>query len=222
LNELETRTVCVVSPATLEDLDWIFRRELDAYSPQHAVAKHTLERWFGSNPHGFSVLTMNGCRMGLVTFLPLRPKILDRFVLGTILEQDIREDCLYAPAEKHLIKNLYVESIIIDSTEKYSTLPIKALTCLAHDFVPLIQRICDPARLENIYALAASGRGERFMKGLGFKQVKSGEQRGDKRALYVATFSSLAMNISELYQRRLRKNSKRKASGEPDYAEALS
>lgn len=211
-----------VNPATPEDLDWIFQQEVDAYSPQHAVARQTLERWYGSNPDGFSVLTLNGSRMGLVTFLPLRSNILERFVQGTILEQDIREDCLYTPEEKHLIRNLYVESVIIDSPGKHATLPIKAFTCLAHDFVSLINRICDPANLENIYALAASGRGERFMKGLGFEQVKGGDERGDKRALYVATFRSLAINISELYERRLRKKSRKKTRSTVGYAKASS
>jgi hypothetical protein len=221
LDERESLNGYDVNPATPEDLDWIFRQQVDAYSPQHAVARQTLERWYGRNPNGFSVLTLNGSRMGLVTFLPLRPNILERFVQGTILEQDIRENCLYPPEEKHLIRNLYVESIIIDSPGKHSTLPIKAFTCLAHDFESLISRICDPAKLENIYALAASARGERFIKGLGFEQVKSGDARGDNRALYVATFRSLAINISELYERRMRKKLTETYS-RADYAEASS
>lgn len=208
MNEGEDGTVCEVNPATLEDLDWIFRQEIDAYSAQYAVARRTLEQWYASNPDGFHVLSMNGRRIGHLTFVPLRPKILEGFVLGTMLEQDIHADCLYTPAEKHLIKNLYVESIIIESAKGHSTLPIKALTCLAHDFVPLIRRICDPINLENIYALAASGRGERFMKGLGFSQVKRGQERPDQRSLYVATFSSLETNIAELHNRRLRRNAK--------------
>jgi hypothetical protein len=208
LEEGEGGTVCHANPATLEDLDWIFRLEIDAYSTQYAVARRTLERWYGSNPDGFSVITMNGRKIGHITLVPLRPEILKSFVLGTIVEQDIHEDCLYTPEEKHLIRNLYVESVIIDSQKGQSALPIKALTCLARDFVPLISRICDPTNLENVYALAASGLGERFMKRLGFDQVKSGQERVDQRALYVARFSTLKANISELYDRRLRKNAK--------------
>ncbi len=208
MREGEDGTVCHANPATLEDLDWIFRLEIDAYSTQYAVASRTLEQWYGSNPDGFSVLTMNGRKIGHITFVPLRPKILKSFVIGTIVEQDIHEDCLYTPEEKNLIRNLYVESIIIDSPKGHSALPIKALTCLARDFVPLISRICDPTNLENVYALAASGAGERFMKRLGFDQVKSGRERADQRALYVARFSTLKANISELYNRRLRKNAK--------------
>jgi hypothetical protein len=206
LREGEGDTVCYANPATPEDLDWIFRRQIDAYSAQYAVARRTLEQWYGSNPDGFSILTINGRKIGHLTILPLRPKILGSFFQGTIVEQDIQQDCIYTPTEKHLIRNLYFESIITAPPKGHALLPIKALTCLARDFVPLISRLCDPTNLENVYALAASGRGERFMKGLGFDQVKSGQERGDQHALHVASFSTLKGNICELYDRRLRKN----------------
>jgi hypothetical protein len=80
---------------------------------------------------------------------------------------------------------------------------------VARDFVPLVRRICEPANLENVYALAASGRGERLLKGLGFERVRSDQERVDGRALYVAGFGTLQTNIAELYDRRLRKNAKR-------------
>jgi hypothetical protein len=208
LREGEGDTVCHANPAVPEDLDWIFQLEIDAYSAQYAVARRTLEQWYGTNPDGFSILTMHGRKIGHITIVPLRPKILKSFVQGTMVEQDIHEDSLYTPGEKHLIRTLYVESIIIDSPKGYSTLPIKALTCLARDFVPLIRRICDPTNLENVYALAASGRGERLMKGLGFDRVKSDQERADQRALYVAAFSTLRANIAELCDRRLKKNAR--------------
>jgi hypothetical protein len=199
-------TICHANPATPEDLDWIFQLEIDAYSAQYAVARRTLEQWYGSNPDGFSILTINGRKIGHITIVPLHPKILRSFVEGTIVEQDIQADSLYTPREKHLIRNLYFESVILDSPKGPSTLPIKALTCVARDFVPVIRRICDPTNLENVYALAASGPGERLMRGLGFDQVKSAQERSDHRALYVAKFSTLNANISALYDRRLRKD----------------
>ena len=208
LQEDESRIVCQAIPATPNDLDWIFQLEIEAFSAQYAVARLTLETWYGSNPDGFSILTVNGRRIGHLTVVPLHANILESFAQGTVLEPDIQADGLYTPAEKQLIKNLYVESIIIDSAKGPSTLAIKALTRLAHNFVPLMQRVCEPANLENIYALAASGRGESFMKRLGFDEVRSGQQRADKRTLYVAKFGTLQTNISELYNRRVRKNGK--------------
>lgn len=204
----ESGGVCEASPATPEDLDWIFRLEIDTYSVQHAVARKKLDEWYGSNPDGFSIVTMNGRRIGHLTIVPLRPNILESFVDGTVMEQDIHEDSLYTPREKHLIRNLYVESIILDSPKGPSTLPISAFARLARDFIPLMSRICDPAKLENIYALAASGRGERFMKGLGFVPVKGSQARSDGRTLYVAQFAAVRGRIAELLSRRLRNMAK--------------
>ena len=204
--ESEIGLVCQANPATHEDLDLIFQFVIEAYSAQYAVARLTLENWYGSNPDGFSILTMNGHKIGHLTIVPLHPKILELFRQGTVLEQDILADSLYTPVDRQLIRNLYVESIIIDSPKGASVLPIKALTLLAHEFLPLMRRVCDPTNLENIYALAASVRGERFMKRLGFEQVKSGQERADHRTLYVAKFGILKARISELYNRRLRKS----------------
>ena len=147
---------------------------------------------------------MNGRRIGHLTIIPLRPNILESFVDGTILEPNIHGENLYTPQEKHLIRNLYVESIIIDSPKGPSTLPIAAFARLARDFVPLMSRICDPSQLESIYALAASGKGERFMKGLGLVPVQSVQERADQRTLYVAAFGTLRARISELLERRMR------------------
>lgn len=214
MEEDESGGVCEVSPATPEDLDWIFRLEIDTYSVQHAVARKKLDEWYGSNPDGFSIVTMNGRRIGQLTIIPLRPNILESFVDGTILEQNIHEENLYARREQHLIRNLYVESIIIDSPKGPSSLPIAVFARLARDFIPLLSRICDPAKLENIYALAASGRGERFMKGLGFVPVKGTQERAAQRTLYVAEFGTVKARISELLSRRIR-NSRRAGSKRP-------
>lgn len=203
MEEDESVVVCEASPATPEDLDWIFRLEVAAYSAQHAVARKKLEQWYRGNPDGFSIVTMNGRRIGHLTIIPVRPNILESLAQGTIWEQDIHEQNLYTPREKHLIRNLYVESIIVDSPKGPSSLPITAFARLARDFIPLISRICDPAKLENVYALAASGRGERFMKGLGFVPVKGGHERADQRILYVAEFGTVRTRIAELLNRRL-------------------
>lgn len=204
MREGEGSTPFHANPATPEDLDWIFQLEIDTYSPQYAVARRTLEQWYRANSDGFFILTMNGRKIGHLTIIPLHSKVLRSFAEGTILEQDIHEDGLYTPRERHLIRNLYVESIILDGSKGPSSFLIKPLSCLAHNFVPLIGRICDPTQLENVYALAASGRGERFMKGLGFDRVNSRKERADRRALYVAGFGSLQAKISELCDRRLR------------------
>ncbi|HWS99346.1 MAG TPA: hypothetical protein VN256_03665 [Pyrinomonadaceae bacterium] len=195
-----------VRPAAREDLDWIFRLEIDAYSAEYAVARRTLDEWYCANPEGFSVLTMNGEKVGQITLLPLRPALLEGFDRGTILEQEIRGADLYAPAERELVRNLHAESIIIRSPQGRSMPPLKALMCLGRNFITLIGRVCEPANLENVYALGASGRGQSFMTGLGFRRVASAHGETVPRGLYVAPFHALKTSIAGLYQRRLRNN----------------
>ncbi|HJU54864.1 MAG TPA: hypothetical protein VJ715_09840 [Pyrinomonadaceae bacterium] len=192
-------------PATPDELDWIFRLEVDAYSAEYAVARRTLDEWYCANPEGFSVLTMNGEKIGQITILPLRPVLLESFIRGTILEQDIHATSLHTPAERGLVRNLHVESIIVRSPSGRSTPPLKALVCLGRNFPHLIQRVCEPANLENVYALSASGQGESFITGLGFRRVASAQDKSRPRGLYVAEFGALKANIYGLYNRRVRK-----------------
>ena len=193
-----------VRPATADDLEWIFRLEIEAYSAEYAVARAKLDEWYCANPEGFSVVTLGGERVGQITMLPLRPALLEGFNRGTVLEQDIQGASLYTPAERALVRNLHAESIILRSHGGRST-PLKALMCLGHNFLHLIRRVCEPSNLDNVYALGASGRGESFMMGLGFTRAASAHDEASPRRLYVANFSTLKDNIAQLYQRRIGK-----------------
>ncbi len=195
----EEGSECDVRPATPEDLDWIARLEIEAYSAEYAVARAKLDEWFCANPRGFSILRMGGREIGQMTVLPLRPALLDGFARGTIREQDIRGASLYTPAERDLVRALHVESIIIQPPEGRSNPPLKALMCLGRNFIPLFEKVCEPANLENVYALGASGRGESFMLGLGFTRVGSA---AGPRALHAVSFAALRANIAALYNRR--------------------
>src|ERR1051325_7453951 len=94
LRKEESGLLCLRTAATTEDLDWIFQLQIATYSPQYAVARQMLERWYHCNPNGFSVLELNGRNVGHITFVPLRPNIIERFVKGTLVEQELHEDCL--------------------------------------------------------------------------------------------------------------------------------
>ena len=192
-----------VRPAAPEDLDWIARLEIEAYTAEYAVARAKLDEWFCANPCGFSVVTMGGRRVGQLTLLPPRPELLDGFARGTIREQDVSGASLYTPAERALVRNLHVESIIILPPDDRSAPPLKALVCLGRNFIPLFARVCEPENLENVYALGASGPGESLIRKLGFTLVTGARDSTDPRGLYVASFSALEAKIHALYVRRV-------------------
>lgn len=193
-----------VDPATPEEIDWITQLEANTYS-QDAVPDHVLKEWYESNPDGFSILRMNGQKIGHLDILPVCPKTLGLFLEGTITEREIRGDSLYPPEEKELVRNLYVESIIVQLPPGHrsnaSARPVMALLC---KFIQLTGRVANPDNIENIYAVAASQEGKGFMKKLGFELARSGQERKDHLDLYVVRFDSLKVRISTLCKRWLR------------------
>ncbi len=199
MNDLAARYS--VDQATPQEVKWIAQLEERAY-PRDAVPEQILKEWYDSNHEGFSILRMNGEKIGHIDILPLRSKSLGLFIEGTIIERELRGDSLYQPGDRDLIRDLYVESIIVRPPGGRSNASDMALLHLLCNFIPLTRRMAHPDNIENIYAVAASAEGEDFMKDLGFELIKSGHERKDKHNLYVARFAELKLRIADLCRRR--------------------
>lgn len=183
--------------ATAEEIDWIAQLETQVYSSADAVPKHVLMEWYKSNPTGFSVIKMqNGQKVGHIDLLPLRPSTFQTFLEGNIVERDIRGDSLFSQDEKHLIKDLYVESIIVLPPKGYSNAP--AILCVLTNFKSLVSRISNTTNIENVYAIAASKSGERLLRRLGFDVIKPSQSRKDKHDVFSAKFVELVSNITTI------------------------
>ena len=186
-----------IAPASAEEIDWIARLEAQIYAPEDAIPKRVLTEWYEKNPDGFSVIRMpNGQKVGHIDILPLRPATQKAFLQGDIVEKDIRGDSLYAPSERHLIENLYVESIIVLPPKGYSKAP--AILCVLTNFVGLVERICNPNTVNSIYAIAASQSGDRLLRRLGFDSIGSSDGRIDGHDLFTIKFSELRKNITAI------------------------
>jgi hypothetical protein len=200
LEEISTRYY--IDQATPEDIDWIARLEAKVYPSEDAVPGHILKEWYSCNPSGFSVIkTSNGQKVGHIDILPLRPVTLRAFLEGNIVERDIRGDSLYSQAETHLIRNLYVESIIVLLPKGLSNAP--AILHVLSRFISLVNRVCDPTNVEKVYAIAASDPGKSLLIGLGFDQIKLGDERADHHDFFAAKFVDLAAKISNICGDRL-------------------
>jgi hypothetical protein len=189
-----------IDPATKDDIEWIAQLESEFYSAQDAIPKDILKEWYDVNPSGFFVIKMNDSRrIGHLDILPLRPKTLTLFLEGHLVERDIRGDSLYSVHEIEHIKNLYVESIILDPPEGCSRgLAILFLLC---NFTLIVNRICDSSNLESVYAIAASKSGQRLMGRLGFNKISTSENRKDGHNLFAARYSELTQNINGICDR---------------------
>ncbi len=199
----EICTGYTIEPATPDEVEWVAELEAEVYPPEDAVPAHVLKEWYGCNPTGFSIVRMgNGQKIGHIDILPVKPATLGVFLDGNIVERDIRGDSLFAPNESDRIKDLYVESIIVLPPKGLSNAP--AILCLLSRFIPLVRRMCDPSKIENIYAIAASASGESLLRRLGFDELKRGQNRRDQHDVFAAKFDHLAANIAAICGDRLK------------------
>jgi hypothetical protein len=189
----------VTRPATAEDIEWVSRIEAEAYG-EDAVPLHILQKWHKQNPTGFFIVkTSEGEKVGHLDILPLRPDALQSLLKGKIVECDVSDDSLYASAERDMIRNLYVESIIITLSDQESR--TSAIHAVLSDFQSFVSRMCDPAKLESIYAIAATPEGEKFMRQLGFEQVVASSKRLDQHPFFAARYDDVAVNINNILGR---------------------
>ena len=191
---------CRVEPAAPADMDWVADLQTRTYSSADAIPGNILKEWYETNPNGFAVVKANGGeRIGHIDILPLRPDATQAVLEGKILEREIGGKLLFSKAERKLITDLYVESIIISTPDR--ALAALALHRLLDSFGMLASRIGDRANLRNVYAIAATRSGARLMKHLGFDEIRPAETRADRHPLFAAELADVDANIKTLLGR---------------------
>lgn len=190
-----------------EEIAWVAQVERDLYSLQDAIPEHILKGWYAKNPNGFSILkTRNSQKIGHIDILPLRPVVLQKFISDEIAERDIRGDDIYSLSEKNLIRDLYIESLAVVLPNSYSRAP--ATLFLICNLTSAIGRICDVSKVENIYAIAATIEGNRFLSTLGFRVHREAQYRKDHHNLFVINFRELIVLTSRICKRRYERHQK--------------
>jgi hypothetical protein len=175
-----------IEPATLDDVRWIAELEALMYSAD-AVPFEVLGDWYLKNPRGFWILKRDGRRVGHIDLLPVKPEALEKFVRGEIVEREIRGVDLYSPADRSLARKLYVESVAVSPAEARPGL----VSHLLSRFHELVDCLADPNQVSAVYAIAATGAGQRFLNHLGFSVVQAGRDRKDGHDLFAAQLTDL-------------------------------
>jgi hypothetical protein len=165
-----------ISVASADDLPWIAALELQRYGPMRAVAAARLHEWYAVNPLGFLVVRDGGERCGHATILPLRPAMLRALVAGTKSENDIRGEDIFAPADRKLVRSLYVESVIAEPMEIFGE--------LVRSFNRHVARLAQPELMEAVYVCPSTPAGDLLVSNLGFRRA------GDS-AVYVGDYAQL-------------------------------
>lgn len=189
----ECRHGCMIRQATLEEVDWIADLEVRTYE-KDAVPLSVLRSWYRTNPNGFSVLhTESGEMIGHIDLLPLKSAGVTFLNSGSETDKWLTPEMLYPAEEAHLAEAIYIESIIIK--DKYNELKPKALYTILAGFESLIGRICDTKKVKEVYGIAASEKGERLVRQLGFRLIRQQSERADQYPLYMGIYDDIKANI---------------------------
>jgi hypothetical protein len=183
-----------VVQATPDEVGWIAKLEESVYSSADAIPEFLLREWYSVNDTGFSIVkAADGRPVGHLDILPLRPKTMELFLKGEILEREIRGDSLYSPKQRRLIRHLYIESIILRQPKGLSN--AAAVVCVLSSIASIIERVTDLSKVERIYAMAATSAGEGIMRDLGFELHTGGDRRKDGHNLFAARPAAIAGNV---------------------------
>jgi hypothetical protein len=195
---------CAVTPAGQEDIRWIAQLEAEFYSEEDAIPEHVLQGWYGVNPDGFFIIRgKNGERVGHLDILPIRPRTLNGFLDGQILERDIPGDGLYTPKQKEQVQHLYIESLILLPQKEISA---SALRCVLSHLPQIIGAVCNPGKLQQVYAMPVSKRGKRLAESLGFQVRCHHESRKDHHDVFVSEFADVLAHAAQWCDEGIRRS----------------
>jgi len=170
-----------VTLATYAEIDWVADLERQLFG-ETAVPLAVLRDWYGTNPNGFHIVRAAGERIGHVDLLPVKAESLQPFVDGVVDERSLRGSDLHPPAERGLVRDLYLESVIVLGASK--AIHDAGVAGLLQALPAILGLLGEPDRLRWIYAVAASPAGHRFLQRVGFEQLAGANARVDGMPLY--------------------------------------
>ncbi|HEV7923491.1 MAG TPA: hypothetical protein VGR02_22125 [Thermoanaerobaculia bacterium] len=175
----------VVGVASAAELRWIAQLEVEHYGNEQAAALYRLQMWHAANPNGFLVIRDGAELVGHATMLPLKPPILRALIDGSKGEKDIERDDIFPPGERGAVRNLYIESLIVQ--------PIQLFGAFILSFHRHIARVAVPRHIDALYAYPITAAGRLVIANLQFQQVGP--------SLHAAKYASLAKKTASLRAR---------------------
>jgi hypothetical protein len=165
-----------VTPATDADIAWGAELQQQLFGAT-AVPLAILRDWYAANPNGFHIVRAGGERIGQVDVLPVKPGPLQRFTDGDIEERDLRGSDLHPPQERALVRDLYLESVVVRGGSK--AIHDAGVTALVDALPSIYASVGEPPRLRWIYAVAFGPAGSRFLQKVGFEPIAAAGERVD-------------------------------------------
>lgn len=188
--------------ASEADISEIARQQAEWYTATDAIPQEILMEWFRANPNGFIIVCdENGKNIGHVDLLPIKEKTLDLLKRGTIREKDVRGDSIHPPSERISITDLWLESIVI--TEKNQLRRARILLGIMRQARERLDKLADPQRVRNFYAISATSAGEDLLERLGFSKNADAGERIDAHILHQANSGTVRKHINSYVKPRV-------------------
>lgn len=193
---------CVLTTSSEEDHLWAVERDRQLFG-QYAVEPGQVSLWLGRNPQAFHSLKKEGRRIGYITVLPVDLQELEPFIRGEVPESEIPAAAILSPNERARAAALYVPALVVDG-DVYEQ--VYAVDEIIKQFLlgRRLATICEPRKLQLVYALAATDFGEKLMtRSFGFSKLQDARDRKDDQHLYCAPFATLrTAALQRLYRLR--------------------
>lgn len=184
-----------ITPATDADLVWIADRQRELFG-EHAVPLPVLRDWRDANASVFHLIRAAGERIGEVGVLPVRGDALRQFLDGELREREIPGAALHPPAERALVRDLYLESVVILGDSK--AVHDAGVAALLHAFPAIFTALGDEDSLRDLYAAGATSAGNRFLQRLGFERTDAEEERVDHLVMHRTPHAALMRKLGEI------------------------
>lgn len=186
-----------VRNASYEDIRKIFIIASSVYQGIDVIPMETMLMWYEKNPLCFHVVINEYDEVvGNIDILPLTRECTKKFLEGSIIEREIQSRDIVGLEDKNRIEYLYIESLV-------SLGGVNALSELLR-FIPyvLMDFGLDISNIKKIYCISASKRGQALIEKLGFKKIKSSEERKDKHDLFEHDIKELILAVVDIFKHK--------------------
>lgn len=185
-----------IGAATLNDIGAIVEIDRRYFRRADIVDEEVFRTWQRRNNSVFTVIRTDKEVAGYYALLPLKSKALQSIIDGTLREKDIKPRDILDKKQVRRIQAIYFYSVAM--THRYS----KATWLLLQHLECYLETLVTEGCLSVIYAVAATGEGEKLLRKLGFQKLKDGNQRPGKHPLYSRNLSHVRESKGSIFAHR--------------------
>lgn len=158
-----------------------------------AISDELVEQWRLKNPNMFAcVLDERGTIDAALGIMPLTESFMDQFIAGKVVESQIGAEDIHGPDKSKQVARLYISGVVVRDAKTQRGHMRAALLMWAT--IQYLVKLYGTRRRRTLYALAATGDGERILKHLNFTIISPAGQRSDEHDLYSLEWSKDALN----------------------------